>query len=56
MELEYQPLLVNITAEEGRRLKVLFASLNGFHAIDIDTNSIFYLHKPYQVGFDAYVI
>lgn len=38
IDLVYQPLLVDLTVEEGHRLKVLYASANGFHAIDIQNN------------------
>lgn len=45
-DLAYRPLLVDLTIEEGQRLKVIFASNKGFHAIDLDTAEVFDLHIP----------
>ena len=36
-ELQHKPLLVDLTVEEGTRLKVLYGSSNGFHAVDLDS-------------------
>ena len=45
-ELANKPKLVDLTVEEGQRLKVVYGSQNGFHAIDLDTNTTFDLHIP----------
>ena len=37
LELQYKPLLVDLTVEEGTRLKVLYGSSSGFHAVDLDS-------------------
>ena len=37
IELQYKPLLVDLTVEEGTRLKVLYGSSSGFHAVDLDS-------------------
>ena len=36
-ELQHKPLLVDLTVEEGTRLKVLYGSQSGFHAVDLDS-------------------
>ncbi|CAF1295720.1 unnamed protein product [Rotaria magnacalcarata] len=38
-QLTYRPLLVDLTIEEGSRLKVIYGSSCGFHAIDLDTSN-----------------
>ena len=40
------PLLVDLTVEEGQRLKVIFGSGRGFHAIDLDTSQVLDLYVP----------
>ncbi|XP_033760078.1 misshapen-like kinase 1 isoform X4 [Pecten maximus] len=45
-DLVHRPLLVDLTVEEGQRLKVLYGSNSGFHAIDVDTTSSFDLYIP----------
>ncbi|XP_067943954.1 serine/threonine-protein kinase mig-15-like isoform X3 [Watersipora subatra] len=47
-ELANKPKLVDLTVEEGQRLKVVYGSQNGFHAIDLDTNTTFDLNIPSQ--------
>ena len=42
----HRPLLVDLTVEDGQRLKVLYGSKSGFHAIDVDTTSTFDLYIP----------
>ena len=50
-ELTQRPLIVDLTVEEGQRLKVLYGTKVGFHAIDVDTASIFDLYIPQHVSF-----
>ena len=44
-----RPLLVDLTIEEGQRLKVIYGSNHGFHAIDLDTSQAFDIYIPSQV-------
>jgi len=45
-DLQYKPLLVDLTVEEGTRLKVLYGSCSGFHAVDLDSASVYDIHIP----------
>ncbi|XP_070213213.1 mitogen-activated protein kinase kinase kinase kinase 4-like isoform X2 [Littorina saxatilis] len=45
-ELVHKPVLVDLTIEEGQRLKVVYGSHLGFHAIDLDTSQVFDLYIP----------
>ena len=42
----FQPLLVDLTIEDGSRLKVLYGSMEGFHAIDVDSGSLYDVYIP----------
>ena len=42
-------MLVELTIEEGVRLKVIYGSNRGFHAIDLDTASVSDIYIPAQV-------
>jgi hypothetical protein len=48
-QLTYRPLLVDLTIEEGSRLKVIYGSSYGFHAIDLDTSNQIDIYLPAQV-------
>jgi misshapen/NIK-related kinase len=48
-QLAYHPLLVDLTIEEGSRLKVIYGSSYGFHAIDLDTSNQIDIYLPSQV-------
>jgi hypothetical protein len=50
-QLAYRPLLVDLTIEEGSRLKVIYGSSYGFHAIDLDTSNQIDIYLPSQVFF-----
>jgi misshapen/NIK-related kinase len=39
-QLNHTPLIVDLTVEENARLKVLYGSNEGFHAIDLDSAQI----------------
>jgi len=41
-----RPQLVDLTVEEGQRLKVVYGSSRGFHAIDLDTSAVFDIYIP----------
>ncbi|XP_059143805.1 serine/threonine-protein kinase mig-15-like isoform X2 [Physella acuta] len=45
-ELKPRPLVVDLTVEEGQRLKVIYGSNIGFHAIDLDRSSTIDLYIP----------
>ncbi|CAJ0584241.1 unnamed protein product, partial [Mesorhabditis spiculigera] len=42
----HQPLVVDLTVEENARLKVLYGSHEGFHAIDLDSAAIYDIYTP----------
>ncbi|KAL5004023.1 hypothetical protein ScPMuIL_017479 [Solemya velum] len=44
--LVHKPLLVDLTVEEGQRLKVVYGSHAGFHAIDVDNATVCDLYIP----------
>ncbi|CAJ0609818.1 unnamed protein product [Cylicocyclus nassatus] len=46
--LPHSPLIVDLTLENHVRLKVLYASAQGFHAIDLDSSSIYDIHIPFN--------
>ncbi|XP_014276116.1 serine/threonine-protein kinase mig-15 isoform X4 [Halyomorpha halys] len=45
-ELAHRPLLVDLTVEEGTRLKVIYGSADGFHAVDLDSASVYDIYLP----------
>jgi len=45
-DLVYKPLLVDLTVEEGSRLKVIYGSAQGFHAVDLDSATVYDLYTP----------
>ncbi|CAH1987655.1 unnamed protein product [Acanthoscelides obtectus] len=45
-DLTYRPLLVDLTVEEGTRLKVIYGSSEGFHAVDLDSASVYDIYLP----------
>ncbi|KAI0216714.1 Serine/threonine-protein kinase mig-15, partial [Lamellibrachia satsuma] len=45
-DLKEHPLLVDLTVEDGQRLKVIYSSSKGFHAIDLDTSQVFDIFIP----------
>lgn len=49
-ELTYRPLLVDLTVEEGTRLKVIYGSADGFHAVDLDSASVYDIYLPKHVS------
>lgn len=50
-QLAHLPLVVDLTVEENARLKVLYGSREGFHAIDLDSGSIDDIYIPTNVFF-----
>ncbi|XP_062574089.1 serine/threonine-protein kinase mig-15-like isoform X2 [Saccostrea cucullata] len=45
-DLVHKPLIVDLTVEEGQRLKVLYGSHSGFHGIDVDEMLAYDLYIP----------
>ncbi len=43
-------MIVDLTVEENARLKVLYGSRDGFHAIDLDSASIYDIYVPSHVS------
>uniref|UniRef100_A0A673C8S1 non-specific serine/threonine protein kinase n=1 Tax=Sphaeramia orbicularis TaxID=375764 RepID=A0A673C8S1_9TELE len=50
-DLPHRPVLVDLTVEEGQRLKVIYGSCAGFHAIDVDSGNNYDIYIPVHVGF-----
>ncbi|XP_054433988.1 mitogen-activated protein kinase kinase kinase kinase 4 isoform X29 [Pteronotus mesoamericanus] len=48
-ELVHKPLLVDLTVEEGQRLKVIYGSCTGFHAVDVDSGSVYDIYLPTHI-------
>ncbi|KAM4804779.1 mitogen-activated protein kinase kinase kinase kinase 4 isoform X8 [Urocitellus parryii] len=48
-ELVHKPLLVDLTVEEGQRLKVIYGSSAGFHAVDVDSGSVYDIYLPTHI-------
>ena len=49
-ELTHRPLLVDLTVEEGTRLKVIYGSADGFHAVDLDSAKVYDIYLPKHVS------
>jgi TRAF2/NCK-interacting kinase len=47
--LAHRPLIVDLTVEEGTKLKVIFGSERGFHAIDIESGHPYDLYTPSHI-------
>ncbi|KAK5925506.1 hypothetical protein CgunFtcFv8_018024 [Champsocephalus gunnari] len=47
--LPQKPMSVDLTVEEGQRLKVIYGSLSGFHAIDVDSGTPYDLYLPTHI-------
>ncbi|XP_076662421.1 serine/threonine-protein kinase msn isoform X9 [Halictus rubicundus] len=45
-DLAHRPLLVDLTIEEGTRLKVIYGSADGFHAVDLDSATVYDIYLP----------
>ncbi|XP_075985411.1 serine/threonine-protein kinase msn isoform X8 [Anticarsia gemmatalis] len=49
-ELQHRPLLVDLTIEDSTRLKVIYGSADGFHAVDLDTATVYDIYIPKHVS------
>uniref|UniRef100_A0AAR2J274 non-specific serine/threonine protein kinase n=1 Tax=Pygocentrus nattereri TaxID=42514 RepID=A0AAR2J274_PYGNA len=47
--LPQKPLSVDLTVEDGQRLKVVYGSVCGFHAIDVDSGTPYDLYLPTHI-------
>ncbi|XP_044201394.1 mitogen-activated protein kinase kinase kinase kinase 4-like isoform X14 [Thunnus albacares] len=48
-DLVHRPLLVDLTVEEGQRLKVIYGSCSGFHAVDVDSGAVYDIYLPTHI-------
>ncbi|XP_037833591.1 TRAF2 and NCK interacting kinase a isoform X9 [Kryptolebias marmoratus] len=48
-ELQHRPQLVDLTVEEGQRLKVIYGSSVGFHIIDVDSGNPYDIYIPSHI-------
>ncbi|XP_052403315.1 TRAF2 and NCK interacting kinase a isoform X4 [Carassius gibelio] len=48
-ELQHRPQLVDLTVEEGQRLKVIYGSSVGFHVIDVDSGNPYDIYVPSHI-------
>jgi hypothetical protein len=55
-DLVHRPLLVDLTIEEGSRLKVIYGSADGFHAVDLDSASVYDIYIPKHVSTFKFVL
>ncbi|XP_066267341.1 mitogen-activated protein kinase kinase kinase kinase 4-like isoform X2 [Branchiostoma lanceolatum] len=49
-DLLHKPLMVDLTIEEDSRLKVIYGSGAGFHAIDLDTSAVYDIYIPTHIS------
>lgn len=47
--LPQKPMSVDLTVEEGQRLKVIYGSCSGFHAVDVDSGAVYDIYLPTHV-------
>lgn len=40
---------MDLTVEEGQRLKVIYGSCAGFHAVDVDSGAVYDIYLPTHV-------
>ncbi|XP_015216653.1 traf2 and NCK-interacting protein kinase isoform X9 [Lepisosteus oculatus] len=48
-DLQHKPQLVDLTVEEGQRLKVIYGSSVGFHVIDVDSGNPYDVYIPSHI-------
>uniref|UniRef100_A0A8C3B5E1 non-specific serine/threonine protein kinase n=1 Tax=Cyclopterus lumpus TaxID=8103 RepID=A0A8C3B5E1_CYCLU len=48
-ELQHRPQLVDLTVEEGQRLKVIYGSSVGFHVVDVDSGNPYDIYIPSHI-------
>lgn len=52
-ELVHRPLLVDLTIEDQSRLKVIYGSAEGFHAVDLDSATVYDIYLPKHVSWET---
>ncbi|XP_068446696.1 mitogen-activated protein kinase kinase kinase kinase 4-like isoform X11 [Clinocottus analis] len=55
-DLVHKPLLVDLTVEEGQRLKVIYGSCSGFHAVDVDSGAVYDIYLPTHVSIERSLV
>jgi len=50
VDLVHKPILVDMTIEEGIRLKVVYGSSEGFHAVELDSGAVYDIYVPAHVA------
>uniref|UniRef100_A0A671WDE5 non-specific serine/threonine protein kinase n=1 Tax=Sparus aurata TaxID=8175 RepID=A0A671WDE5_SPAAU len=55
-DLVHKPLLVDLTVEEGQRLKVIYGSCSGFHAVDVDSGAVYDIYLPTHTHIQCHAI
>lgn len=53
--LQHKPLLVDLAIEEETRMKVLYGSAVGFHAIDLDSGNVCDIYIPRTTPADLFI-
>ncbi|XP_056287517.1 mitogen-activated protein kinase kinase kinase kinase 4 isoform X10 [Pseudoliparis swirei] len=48
-DLVHKPLQVDLTVEEGQRLKIIYGSCSGFHAVDVDSGAVYDIYLPTHI-------
>uniref|UniRef100_A0A6I8QA24 non-specific serine/threonine protein kinase n=1 Tax=Xenopus tropicalis TaxID=8364 RepID=A0A6I8QA24_XENTR len=48
-DIPHRPQLVDLTVEEGQRLKVIYGSSSGFHAVDVDSGNNYDIYIPVHI-------
>ncbi|XP_041441061.1 misshapen-like kinase 1 L homeolog isoform X2 [Xenopus laevis] len=48
-DIPHRPQLVDLTVEEGQRLKVIYGSCSGFHAVDVDSGNNYDIYIPVHI-------
>nr|XP_043903800.1 TRAF2 and NCK interacting kinase a isoform X9 [Solea senegalensis] len=54
-ELQHRPQLVDLTVEEGQRLKVIYGSSVGFHVVDVDSGNPYDIYIPSHIKIQSQV-
>lgn len=55
-DLEHRPLLVDLTIEDQSRLKVIYGSAEGFHAVDLDSAEVYDIYLPKHVSYCLWMV
>lgn len=47
---------MDLTVEEQTRLKVIYGSAEGFHAVDLDSATVYDIYLPKHVRIDCLIL